>query len=71
MQHPVGYRYNPDTGRAELTDFAAVMFNKVQLVTFPHVVARGLPDRRRVRRWASRSGSCVRSARDEDRAMYR
>ncbi len=38
MQHPVGYRYNPDTGRAELTDFWAVMFNKVQLVTFPHVV---------------------------------
>ena len=38
MQHPVGYTYNPDTGRAELNDFAAVMFNKVQLVTFPHVV---------------------------------
>ena len=38
MQHPVGYQYNPDTGRAELTDFWAVMFNKVQLVTFPHVV---------------------------------
>jgi cytochrome bd ubiquinol oxidase subunit I len=38
MQHPVGYEFNPDTGRAELTDFAAVMFNKVQLVTFPHVV---------------------------------
>ena len=38
MQHPVGYRYDPETGRAELTDFAAVMFNKVQLVTFPHVV---------------------------------
>ncbi|GAW47776.1 MULTISPECIES: cytochrome ubiquinol oxidase subunit I [unclassified Nocardioides] len=38
MQHPVGYTYNPDTGRAELTDFWAVMFNKVQLVTFPHVI---------------------------------
>jgi cytochrome d ubiquinol oxidase subunit I len=38
MQHPVGYRYNPDTGRAELHDFAAVLFNKVQLVTFPHTV---------------------------------
>ena len=38
MQHPVGYTYNADTGRAELTDFWAVMFNKVQLVTFPHVV---------------------------------
>ena len=38
MQHPVGYSYNPKTGRAELNDFFAVLFNKVQLVTFPHVV---------------------------------
>ncbi|MEP7089266.1 MAG: cytochrome ubiquinol oxidase subunit I [Nocardioidaceae bacterium] len=38
MQHPVGYAYNPKTGRAELNDFAAVLFNKVQLVTFPHTV---------------------------------
>ena len=28
----------PTTGRAEMNDFAAVLFNKVQLVTFPHVV---------------------------------
>lgn len=39
MQNPVGYRFNPESGRAELTDFAAVMFNKVQLVTFPHVIS--------------------------------
>ncbi|MFC6152256.1 cytochrome ubiquinol oxidase subunit I [Nocardioides yefusunii] len=38
MQHPVGHTYNPETGRAEMVDFAAVMFNKVQLVTFPHVI---------------------------------
>ncbi|WP_446666895.1 cytochrome ubiquinol oxidase subunit I [Flexivirga sp. B27] len=38
MQHPVGYKYNPQTGRAELTDFIAVLTNKVQLVTFPHVL---------------------------------
>jgi len=38
MQNPVGYKYNATTGRAELSDFWAVMFNKVQLVTFPHVV---------------------------------
>ena len=38
MQHPVGYRFNPRTGRAELHDFAAVLLNKVQLVTFPHTV---------------------------------
>jgi cytochrome d ubiquinol oxidase subunit I len=38
MQHPVGFRFNPQSGRAELTDFFAVLTNKVQLVTFPHVV---------------------------------
>src|SRR5580765_2099290 len=38
MQHPVGYKFNPVTGRAEMTDFIAVLTNKVQLVTFPHVV---------------------------------
>ena len=38
MQHPVGYHFNRVTGRAELDDFWAVLTNKVQLVTFPHVV---------------------------------
>ncbi|HSE10216.1 MAG TPA: cytochrome ubiquinol oxidase subunit I [Nocardioidaceae bacterium] len=38
MQNPVGFEFNPDTGRAELTDFWAVLTNKVQLVTFPHTV---------------------------------
>ena len=38
MQHPVGFRFNPTTGRAEMTDFLAILTNKVQLVTFPHVV---------------------------------
>ena len=38
MQNPVGYRFNPESGRAEMTDFVAVLTNKVQLVTFPHVI---------------------------------
>jgi cytochrome bd ubiquinol oxidase subunit I len=38
MQNPVGFKYNPTTGRAELTDFVAVLTNKVQLVTFPHTI---------------------------------
>ena len=38
MQNPVGFRFNPDTGRAEMADFMAVLTNKVQLVTFPHVI---------------------------------
>lgn len=39
MQNPVGYTFNADKGRAELTDFAAVLTNKVALVTFPHTIA--------------------------------
>jgi cytochrome d ubiquinol oxidase subunit I len=39
MQNPVGYRLDPDTGRAQLTDFGAVLTNKVTLVTFPHTIA--------------------------------
>ncbi|MCG8656633.1 cytochrome ubiquinol oxidase subunit I [Yimella sp. NH-Cas1] len=39
MQNPVGFKYNESKNRAELTDFVAVLTNKVQLVTFPHVVS--------------------------------
>ncbi|XVX20707.1 cytochrome ubiquinol oxidase subunit I [Actinomycetota bacterium] len=38
MQNPVGFKINEQTGRAEMADFVAVLTNKVQLVTFPHVV---------------------------------
>jgi cytochrome d ubiquinol oxidase subunit I len=38
MQHPVGYRINPDRGRAELTDILAVLGNPVARVTFPHTI---------------------------------
>ena len=36
MQHPVGYVYN--NGRAELNDFAAVVFNKFAVLEFLHTV---------------------------------
>ncbi len=39
MQNPVGFTYNAERGRAELTDFMAVLTNKVALVTFPHTIA--------------------------------
>ncbi|MGN9778927.1 cytochrome ubiquinol oxidase subunit I [Micromonospora sp. H33] len=39
MQNPVGYRVNPESGRAELTDFVAVLTNKVALITVPHTIA--------------------------------
>jgi cytochrome d ubiquinol oxidase subunit I len=38
MQHPVGYRLNSATGRAELTDFPAVLTNSTALVTFAHTI---------------------------------
>jgi cytochrome bd ubiquinol oxidase subunit I len=39
MQNPVGYRIDPATGRARLTDFWALLTNKVTLITVPHTLA--------------------------------
>ncbi|HCT76441.1 MAG TPA: cytochrome ubiquinol oxidase subunit I [Micromonosporaceae bacterium] len=39
MQNPVGFTFNAEKGRAELTDFGAVLTNKVALITFPHTLA--------------------------------
>jgi cytochrome d ubiquinol oxidase subunit I len=39
MQHPVGFTFNPDAGRAELTDFLAVLTNSTAVVTFVHTIA--------------------------------
>lgn len=39
MQHPVGYRINPASGRAELTDIVAVLTSDVTLAAFFHTVA--------------------------------
>ncbi|MEU7138935.1 cytochrome ubiquinol oxidase subunit I [Nocardia sp. NPDC046473] len=39
MQHPVGARFNPATGRAELDSIVAVLTNNTLLAAFPHVVA--------------------------------
>jgi cytochrome d ubiquinol oxidase subunit I len=38
MQNPVGYRLNEEAGRAELTDFMAVLTSSTAVVTFIHVV---------------------------------
>lgn len=39
MQHPVGARYNPESGRAELESIGALLTNNTALAAFPHVVA--------------------------------
>ncbi|MEU4433895.1 cytochrome ubiquinol oxidase subunit I [Nocardia rhamnosiphila] len=39
MQHPVGARYNPETGRAELSSITELLTNNTALAAFPHVVA--------------------------------
>lgn len=38
MQHPVGAVYNPETDRAELVDFWALLTNPTVLAAFPHAV---------------------------------
>ncbi|MDY6871855.1 MAG: cytochrome ubiquinol oxidase subunit I [Actinomycetota bacterium] len=42
MQHPVGARYNPESGRAELTDFGALLTNNTAVWAFLHAVAGSL-----------------------------
>ena len=39
MQHPVGYRIDPSSGRAELTDFLAVLTQETTLVVVFHTLA--------------------------------
>jgi cytochrome bd ubiquinol oxidase subunit I len=38
MQHPVGSRYNPETGRAELTSIVALFTNNTAIAAFLHAV---------------------------------
>ncbi len=38
MQNPVGYQMSANGSRAELTDFFAVLTNRVALATFPHTM---------------------------------
>lgn len=38
MQNPVGYTFNAETNRAELTDFWALLTNPVALAAFPHTI---------------------------------
>jgi cytochrome d ubiquinol oxidase subunit I len=39
MQHPVGAKYNPESGRAELVDFGALLTNNTAIWAFLHAVA--------------------------------
>lgn len=42
MQHPVGYRINPGTGRAEMTSLWAIMTNGILLESFAHVISAAI-----------------------------
>src|ERR1035438_3981141 len=42
MQHPVGFRINPATHRAQLTSIWAVLTNSTVLAAWPHVMLAGL-----------------------------
>ena len=42
MQNPVGYTIDPESGRALMSDFGALVFNPNVLHQFPHVLASGI-----------------------------
>ncbi|PQE02189.1 cytochrome ubiquinol oxidase subunit I [Mycolicibacterium parafortuitum] len=42
MQHPVGAKFNPESGRAELVDFGALLTNNTAIWAFLHAVAGSL-----------------------------
>ena len=42
MQHPQGYTIDPETGRALMSDFGALVFNPNVMTQFPHVLASGI-----------------------------
>jgi cytochrome d ubiquinol oxidase subunit I len=71
MQHPVGARYNPETGRAELTSIVALFTNNTALAAVSHTVAgafltAGTFVAAICAWWMVRSGNS-----DEARTMYR
>ena len=42
MQNPVGYTFNAAAGRAELTDFIAVLTNPLAVITFLHTIVAAM-----------------------------
>ncbi len=42
MQHPVGYRINDETGRAQATDIWQILFQRFAVVAYVHVILAGL-----------------------------
>lgn len=42
MQHPVGATFNPESGRAELTDFGALLTNNTAIWAFLHTITASL-----------------------------
>jgi Cytochrome bd-type quinol oxidase, subunit 1 len=42
MQNPVGYTFNAAAGRAELTDFVALLTNPLAVITFLHTIVAAL-----------------------------
>lgn len=42
MQHPVGYRINEESGRAEMTDFLGILFQNTALAQFFHTMTAAI-----------------------------
>jgi cytochrome d ubiquinol oxidase subunit I len=81
MQHPVGAIYNPETGRAEMTDIGAVLTNSTTLAAFPHVISTaflvagtvvaGIAGAWLVKKHREIGAGKATSAQDADRSLYR
>lgn len=87
MQHPVGTDYNPQSGRAELVDFGALLTNNTAIWAFLHVAAGSLltagtfvaavsawlmvRDRRKAKAGDTAAPDDDAAPADESRSMYR
>jgi cytochrome d ubiquinol oxidase subunit I len=81
MQHPVGATFNPETGRAEMTDIGAVLTNSTTLSAFPHVISTaflvagtvvaGIAGAWLVKKHREIGGATPTKAQDADRSLYR
>jgi cytochrome bd ubiquinol oxidase subunit I len=76
MQHPVGARYNPETGRAELTSVVALFTNNTAQAAFSHAVAGALLTAGTFVAgicawWLVRASASAGTSSDDARTMYR
>ena len=70
MQHPVGARYNPETGRAELTSIVALFTNNTATAAFPTRWRGRSSPRARSSPASARGGWCGPATKGRDRGPH-